>query len=1259
MRSAFPATPQGQRRQYGSPSSASNLASSLPDISAISQGRDDTDGPLIPFETLDAPQQRLYVVAFYVALLAWRLYDYSYLQEEQTESLWLFMKWVLFDGIFLFGLPELRIPWLEFSSPTTTLLFFAHALLDGILMFRIPIPIGAGLAAITKLFYDRELAINERHVKHASIMHNSSLILGKQIIHILPEGSAILNPAKASFCIDSSNPQVYLPIQINQTTPVGIDLLRLDFDGQTNETIHLTASQIKKLSKDATKTKQHHAENEPLLLRYPTKKTGMYLLQKVVDESKLEVQRRRAGDTMVVECPKAMLKPSNPNRCKGDLSDVELEVIGTPPLRLKYRKMINQVEQEAQFQSIQPDDFISPLTGTSDALTLRDKNDISWAQPRLITVPLTEQFGVSGKWVYSLEEVQDVFGNAVSYTQRDHDDQEKPRVHSPHLHQVVTVHERPTVRMSGCNSQIPLQVAKGRPLQLPVDYSSTGKGGFLDSLYEVDYLFTPEDELLPSGDHSDTAQQKHITIKNAYQQPNVHLPGLYSLNGVSTEFCAGDVLEPASCLLQNPPEPSLKINKEEIFDKCANKAVGLRLDLHLTGTPPFNVRYSVTRKGDKAFEKTSRKIDGLRGQIELQPPKAGHYTYDFSEVSDQIYKGFQLDGDDLIIEQDVKPSASADFLEPSPHRMVCIDQPVSFDVALRGEGPFTLEYELIRGNARKPFIKKDIVGERFTIETDIFTKGGEYTLALASITDGMGCKEFLKQEAKITVRHQKPKAGFGHIEGGRSVKTLEGKRVALPLRLTGDAPWTVGYRSVSDGKEHELKVNSANAEFTIDKDGDYELTHVHDRICPGAVDMQTNKFHVSWIPRPHLTLPESSFVAQEHGIYIKRDVCEGDEDAVDVHFQGSPPFEVKYEEHLRPDKGSKALRNKALNAALGSSSIQLDTSQPGLIEYKFVELGDYNYDHDSKHFTPVTIQQRVNPRPMARFSSPGKTYSYCTVEYDGEEVIPITLTGVAPFSIEVELKHHGSAKVEHHNFDQIPQDTFNLKVPHKTLQVGNSAVSIRKVTDSRGCSRILDVASTPRVHISVHDSPSIRTIDSTRDFCVGDRLNFALSGTAPFTVFYSFNGVERKATVKSTIFRRLAEKPGTFIITGVSDAASSCKADYDITAHIHGMPSVQVSKGRDSVVDIHEGGEAEITFDFGGTPPFEFTWTRSTNAKRGQKSEVLEMKSEKSDEYSLSIRASEEGTYEVVSIKDAYCAYSKEGVNVVGKNKKSDKLLTY
>lgn len=644
------------------------------------------------------------------------------------------------------------------------------------------------------------------------------------------------------------------------------------------------------MSKEAIKSDPNHAENQPLLLRFPVRKTGMYVLQKVIDESKLEVQRRRAGDTFVVTCPRAAVKPSPSNKCKGDLSDIELEVTGTPPLRLKFHKTSGNTTQDAQFQSIQPEDFVSPMTQQpSDALVPSNNNkNITWARQMTISIPLSEQLKNSGTWVIALEEVEDAFGNAVAYSKREHEEQEAYRARTPHLHQVINVHERPTARMQGCNSQRPLKVARDHQISLPVEYGTTGKGGFLDPPYTLEYLFTPDSDLLQNGDHSGAVQTKQVIIKNPRQKPSVHLSGLYSLNAVKTEFCAGEILEPASCLLQNPSVPSLRIETEEIFDKCANKPIGLRADLHLTGSPPFNVQYRMTRRGENHFTTHSEKVSGLRGQITLTPQSAGHYTYEFGEISDDIYKGYKLSGSDLVIEQDVKPSASARFVEASPKRRVCIDQPVSFDIRLRGEGPFTIDYEVVRGNDRKRFTVNDIASNQYTIQTKPFSKGGEYTLALASVTDKIGCKEFLKEEAKIDVRHQRPKAGFGHIEGARSAKTLQGDKIQLPLRLTGEAPWTVCYQNVRQpGKEYTIHVAQPNGEFSTQEEGTYELTSVNDAICPGAVDETANKFDVSWVARPQLIIPDSSFTNQDYaGKYLKQDVCEGEEDAIDVHFRG-------------------------------------------------------------------------------------------------------------------------------------------------------------------------------------------------------------------------------------------------------------------------------------------------------------------------------------------------------------------------------------
>ena len=52
---------------------------------------------------------------------------------------------------------------------------------------------------------------------------------------------------------------------------------------------------------------------------------------------------------------------------------------------------------------------------------------------------------------------------------------------------------------------------------------------------------------------------------------------------------------------------------------------------------------------------------------------------------------------------------------------------------------------------------------------------------------------------------------------------------------------------------------------------------------------------------------------------------------------------------------------------------------------------------------------------------------------------------------------------------------------------------------------------------------------------------------------------------------------------------------------------------------------------------------------------VLETKNEVSQDYAMTIRASDEGVYEVVSIRDKYCAFSSQDLQ----GKAGQKRLTY
>lgn len=95
--------------------------------------------PVIPLTTLDAPTQRFYIIAIYFALQGWKLYDWMRVAEHHEASFALLLKWSFIDFAFLFGVPELRIPWLELSQPAVLTLYGLHFLLNYVFMFDIPV----------------------------------------------------------------------------------------------------------------------------------------------------------------------------------------------------------------------------------------------------------------------------------------------------------------------------------------------------------------------------------------------------------------------------------------------------------------------------------------------------------------------------------------------------------------------------------------------------------------------------------------------------------------------------------------------------------------------------------------------------------------------------------------------------------------------------------------------------------------------------------------------------------------------------------------------------------------------------------------------------------------------------------------------------------------------------------------------------------------------------------------------------------------
>lgn len=1006
----------------------------------------------------------------------------------------------------------------------------------------------------------------------------------------------MLNPEQRFFCLGETRTSVNLPIRINQTSPILIQLLRIDLDTNLNETITITGKELKKLKKQANRAFPKIDYQSPRFLEYPVKETGLYRLLKVVDESKLEVQRR-LSDTLVVPCPSASVTATPQNKCKGELSDFYLQVQATPPFKIKYSKIVNKEDTGNVVLTIHPENLVSPLArqNKSGLLVSLDSAsvDVSWARPRSVKVPLNESLGISGHWQYWIDEVQDACGNVVDYTasRREESFPNKSK-RKNQLGKTFTVHERPQITLDGYSSQRSLKVQRGKSYLLPVRLSSTGSDTPEDARHTITYAFTPESNLTPNQQHAADPMFKKLDIGSNDSGFQVSEPGLYSLEQISTDYCSGEILEPSSCLLQNPPEPDLKIYSQEIPDNCAGKSIGLLVDLHLIGTPPFTIAYNIRHAGRSVTPRILH-TDRLQSQLELRPSEAGKYTYEFLQISDAVYKNPRSLPHELqSLKQDVKPPASAKF-ENQYTETACMDEPVMIGIIASGEGPWKLEYEIFHNGRRQEQKSETFEDEKHTIVTSKLMAGGDYSLLLTSITDKSGCKVLLDQQAKIQVPFQKPQVAFGQIDGKRSISAVEGSWISLPLRLQGEAPFVTSFRNLDAPQaDTTLKFSQGNNDqVNINVKGTYEIVSVQDiSRCSGLVDQSAKQFKIRWISRPTITVAESSLVKFDGGKYIRKGICKGDEDATEISFSGTAPYTVEYAQKFKPNRGSNSKRYQKLTAGLSLASFKMEASESGLYEYEFSQLGDSAYNQAAPGSILLTVQQEVYPNPSARFAAIGKSYKYCKEEKTGDEVIPIILSGQPPFSLEVHIRHHATAKPEIINIPHIDINRYNFHIPHRVLALGTHAVTIRKVRDSRGCQEKLDLDA-PHVQVSVADIPSITPLEARTDFCVGDRISYTLSGSPPFKVFYTFQNLERKATVPLTTFKRIAEKPGEFKITGVSDQRSTenCKARTEITKIVHEMPSVRISKGRTATADIHEGGEVEIFFEFGGTPPFEFT----------------------------------------------------------------------
>ena len=154
------------------------------------------------------------------------------------------------------------------------------------------------------------------------------------------------------------------------------------------------------------------------------------------------------------------------------------------------------------------------------------------------------------------------------------------------------------------------------------------------------------------------------------------------------------------------------------------------------------------------------------------------------------------------------------------------------------------------------------------------------------------------------------------------------------------------------------------------------------------------------------------------------------------------------------------------------ASIPIDTSKAGNYQYRFHSLSDNLYNSD-KGFDSLTVKQAVNAKPTASFARPGQSFKYCMAEHVKDDAIPVTLTGVAPFFVELEIKHISGAMAETYTIPHIDSYAYAIQIPRARMRLGTQQVRIRTVRDSRGCQQTYDAGAGPSVQVHMYDAPAI------------------------------------------------------------------------------------------------------------------------------------------------------------------------------------------
>ena len=1231
-------------------------------------------GPLVPLAVIDAPTQRFYAAAAFIAVQVWK---YTQLVQGWLGSRpggWAPLNFSLFHALLIdfavvYVLHRLAIPvrmvpapapagagagagapravhTSERTRPLTArdlgALFALLVLLDVLIAgdgtylaysvtyagtavlqlgARLGVPVPGTLLPLLGW------SLSERRVRVQDVVHPAAHISGQHTVHLRPYGTAYLAPMNACVCLQRG--AVEIPVVFNGTVPHSLHYAVTDPATGAEAVYHVSRPRTQAY------TPQHaylRGADEPDV----PPKAHRHSLRERLHERTHKHHSAQNDETALVHYLRIghigtvrLVSVADAHHAQARIEGEPFHVVPCPRASFvggpadycpgadaSMRVAVSGVPPLAlEYASDGVPSSVSPIV-PREALP---------GTPDSMTLDLSLDLTAPGVREYALRAVRDACGNRMPL----------------HESRRIAVHARAQAQFDSaqCSADSPIKLVRGRGgVDLRIALTQED-GGSDEWAVRVDYAPDMQAALSPQLTPAD-AWEKTVSVRAG--QPSalrIERPGTYTLAHVGGR-CAGSVGAPWTCQVVDVPPPSASITFESIEDPCAG-TVGVKALSVLHGEPPFNLMYEVRQQGEPARRQLRVVRDQTRDELELWPSTEGRVTYRFVGLSDANYNDVRLDGPSFTAV--VHPLAGAAFVgadgRDAAAVTACRSSRAEAQVELSGTGPWDLTYAVRHGAHVAEHTVQGITTPRYVLRVPLPespAERGAATISLLGIRDGKGCtRRLATRDLRIDLARSHATVGFLPSDAGerRALTMLDGTSVRLPIRLSGDGPWRVrfAYENGSERDVHTAIVRDANAALTVSDPGMYTLLELEDAHCPGSVLPLQDTYRVNLRERPQAAFAGTPVA---NGSVLRAPVCAGTQDSALVTLSGAAPISVAYT-HSR---GGRAPQHNTFRASQAQIPLALDTA-PGWHTYEIAAVGDAVYTLDRPSgVRALRLEQHVWSRAGATFDRAARP-TFCRGDTLGPLPV-LRLTGTPPFTLRFALTRI-SAPGAPQIFER-RTTTHEYVVDAKEVALDASGayeLVIERISDAHGCAS--SIPDTP-LRIDVVETAGIVPSSARRDYCVGEQIDFVLQGTSPWTVHYSFGGKHVRLTARTPEFSRIAERPGVLVVHSAAHQLNQCRSKRAPTESVvHALPSAHVSGGRNVIESLHQGDAAEIVFRLSGEPPFAFTYQRTEAVDTHAAPRVLETHTvEGISEPTYTIRTSEEGTWSVVWMQDRWCQVS-------------------